>query len=159
MRCGRCGNENPDSNRFCGMCGASLRAEAAAPVTAGAPRSTAHAGALGESSAPVPVQSPPPTRPETGSSAPSPVSDSAPIITGPSFLGLNKPGPARSANLRHSRHHEPSRNLDYLLEDDEEPRRGAGKYILILLALALCVGFGYLNWKQGGFAWLNAQLK
>ncbi len=24
MRCGRCGNENSEGNRFCGMCGASL---------------------------------------------------------------------------------------------------------------------------------------
>ena len=24
LRCGRCGNENPGSNRFCGMCGGSL---------------------------------------------------------------------------------------------------------------------------------------
>ena len=24
MRCGRCGNENSEGNRFCGMCGANL---------------------------------------------------------------------------------------------------------------------------------------
>ena len=24
MRCGRCGNENDEGNRFCGMCGATL---------------------------------------------------------------------------------------------------------------------------------------
>ena len=26
MRCARCGNENPEDNRFCGMCGATLLA-------------------------------------------------------------------------------------------------------------------------------------
>ena len=29
MRCSRCGNENSESNRFCGMCGAPLQAAAA----------------------------------------------------------------------------------------------------------------------------------
>jgi hypothetical protein len=46
--------------------------------------------------------------------------------------------------------------VDYLLEDEEEPRRGWGKLILFVVALALAVGFGYLHWKQGGFDWLNA---
>jgi hypothetical protein len=52
-----------------------------------------------------------------------------------------------------------SRNLDYLLEDEEEPRRGWGKAILIVAALALAVGFGYLHWKQGGFDWLTGSEK
>jgi TPR repeat protein len=52
-----------------------------------------------------------------------------------------------------------SRNLDYLLDDDEEPKRGGGKLILVMLALALAAGFGYLHWKQGGFDWLNANDK
>jgi hypothetical protein len=48
-------------------------------------------------------------------------------------------------------------NLDYLLEDEEEPRRGgAGKFVLIVLALALAGGFGYLRWKNHKFGWLGA---
>jgi hypothetical protein len=48
-------------------------------------------------------------------------------------------------------------NLDYLLEDEEEPRRGgAGKFVLIVLALALAAGFGYLRWKNQKFGWLGA---
>jgi hypothetical protein len=78
-----------------------------------------------------------------------------PVITGPSFLGLNTPGP------RVDRHAErdplrPSLNLNYLLEEDEEPKRNWGKFFLFLVALALALGFGYLHWKQGGFDWLNA---
>jgi hypothetical protein len=46
--------------------------------------------------------------------------------------------------------------VDYLLEDVEEPRRSWGKVILVVAALALAVGFGYLHWKRGGFDWLNA---
>jgi hypothetical protein len=44
-----------------------------------------------------------------------------------------------------------------LLEDEEEPRSsGAWKYLLILIALGLAVGFGYLRWKNQGLPWLNA---
>ena len=49
----------------------------------------------------------------------------------------------------------PSSNVDYLLEDVEEPRSW-GKFILVVAALALALGFGYLHWKRGGFDWLNA---
>ena len=42
-----------------------------------------------------------------------------------------------------------SRNLDYLLEDDEKPRSSRGLVIGILLALALAGGFGWLRWRQG----------
>jgi hypothetical protein len=49
-----------------------------------------------------------------------------------------------------------SRSLDYLLEDEEEPRRRWGKFVLGAVALALAVGLGYLHFKQGGFEWLKA---
>jgi hypothetical protein len=131
LRCRRCGNENAEANRFCGMCGAALVVSDAGP----------DAG------------------PSTG-----------PVITGPSFLGLNTPAGqtgAGRAGLRSDRIPgaqadagrdllRPSSNVDYLLEDEEEPRRGWGKLILVVVALALAVGFGYLHWKQGGFDWLTA---
>jgi hypothetical protein len=84
-----------------------------------------------------------------------------PIISGPSFLGLNKPSPRR-AGFHADRadgardHLRSSGNVDYLLDDEEEPKRGWGKLILIVVALALAAGFGYLRWKQqGGFDWLK----
>ena len=78
-----------------------------------------------------------------------------PVITGHSFLGLSSPGPAidryaESDALR------PSSNVDYLLDDEEEPKRGWGKLVLILVALGLAVGFGYLHFKQAGFDGLIA---
>ncbi len=88
--------------------------------------------------------------------------ESEPVISGPSFLGLNQPGPRRSESefgedgsgaLDRLR---ASRSVDYLLDDDEPPRRGWGKVVLILVALVLAGGFGYLRWKQGGFDWLTA---
>lgn len=126
MRCGRCGNDNAETNRFCGMCGAPLLSPPAAA-----------AGAH-------PTPDPAPT--------PAPVA-----ITGPSFLGLSTPGPA-SAPAPDSGE-PPSTNLDYLLEDEEEPKRGPGKPIVALVALALAIAFGYLHWKQGGFDWLNGSSK
>ena len=150
MRCARCGNENPDGNRFCGMCGATL-------LTAPPPVASVPAQVVSPRPPVVPVPAPSsPAQPQnpvaTRTSAP--VSEE-PVISGPSFLGLNDPGPRKRASLS-AEPGSSSSNLDYLLEDEEEPRRGgAGKYVLILVALALAVGFGYLRWKNQNFGWLG----
>lgn len=196
MRCGRCGNENSEGNRFCGMCGASLvpKTETANRPTAGGadsrPEVVAARGS-GEARLPtrfandvnsgaaaptatrpptanatVPRQSPrPPAPPTPAPSISSPPSNGSPVngdpvISGPSFLGLNKPADGRSsqgrADWRRGPDSHTSGNLDYLLDDDEEePKRGAGKLLLVLVALALIGGFGYLRWKQGGFDFLK----
>lgn len=151
MRCPRCGNENSEENRFCGMCGAKLSPTpvevASAPAQGTAMRASTTAAA----------PSPTPVRPQAASS-PRPLPpppEEVPAISGPSFLGLSDPAPRNRSNLN-SDSHGRSGNLDYLL-DDEEPRRGgAGKFFLILLALALAVGFGYLRWKNQGLPWLHA---
>ncbi len=202
MRCGRCGNENSEANRYCGMCGAPLIAVAAKPTqAAGKPTqfvSTENVTAARPAAVSAPVAaSPVPTAPRaatagvpTGGNSvsaerrPAPVSSpevgrsAGPVITGPSFLGLSTPGPARTGiRSEYSDHHSDydsgdrrddgghdrlrpsSGNLDYLLDDEEEPKRGPGKLILIVIALVLAGGFGYLHWKQGGFDWLNAAQK
>lgn len=166
MRCGRCGNENGEANRFCGMCGAPLAGRQV--PTAGQPGgqvpvAVPTGSVTAPRQAPVsdlssPVQTVPRPSPDLGRST-------GPVITGPSFLGLSTPGPARTGIWTSSEHQAggerdelrpSSRNLDYLLEDEEEPKSGWGKLILIVIALALAGGFGYLRWKQGGFDWLNA---
>jgi TPR repeat protein len=144
LRCARCGNENEESNRFCGMCGATLLQATPARTESGASQPAAM---------PVPairaVAPAPPSPPAPRSSAPEP--EEAPVISGPSFLGLNAAGP--STQRRGSLSIDPSaasssRDLDYLLEDDDEPKGGgAGKYLLIVVALLLAAGFGYLRWK------------
>jgi hypothetical protein len=170
VRCGRCGNENSESNRFCGMCGASLLAKAQAPGPAAVtvPVTSAPVVTVPIVTAPplaVPSTTPPSAIPQSvaPSSGTSP-SINGPIITGPSFLGLNKPAEGRGAAsfglhsdaggghdpLKHT-----SGNLDYLLEDEDEPKRGWGKMALVVIALALIGGFGYLRWKQGGFNFLK----
>jgi len=179
VRCGRCGNENDDSNRFCGMCGASLVATTqtggqkpvAAPTGSSAvPRQTAGPVQAPVQSAPrqaaeAPVPEPAGLNSAAAERRPAPLpptgarSSTGPVITGHSFLGLSSPGPAVD------RHDEgdplrPSSNLDYLLDDEEEePRRGWGKLVLMVIALALAVGLGYLHFKQTGFAGLTASDK
>ncbi len=178
MRCGRCGNENAEDNRFCGMCGASLVAKPqpsapapAAPTPQERKVEPAPLRPSAEARIPrVPVSSRGETAPPLTEERVVPPVDTRPIITGPSFLGLNKPGDGRGAELQsrheHGRGHDswdrPSRSADYLLEDledDEEPKRGWGKFLMVILALVLAGGFGYLRWKQGGFDWLLNEKK
>ena len=132
MRCPRCGNENIEDNRFCGMCGAKLLAPplavASVPAQGATVRSTANASPAAETSPAPRVSAPEDSR----------------GISGPSFLGLSDSAHRPAGNLSSDRH---SGNLDYLLEDDEPRRSGGGKFVLILFALALAVLFGYLRFK------------
>jgi zinc-ribbon domain len=142
LRCGRCGNENDDTNRFCGMCGAALVAAKQAGGQVGGVSAERPAAAVSGSEARSDAW--PNTRPV--------------ISGGPSLLGLNLP-PSDAGSERGDRGRDALRlssNLDYLLEDEEESRSGWGKWLLVVVALALAAGFGYLHWKSGGFDWLNA---
>jgi len=149
VRCSRCGNENSDGNRFCGMCGAALLT--APQVAASSPQRPA-------ASAPVSFPSRPPAA-EAQRSSPAPQPQPTPSISGPSFLGLNDRSPHRRTRASLSIDPHSSSNVDYLLDDEDEPRHfGAGKVLLILIALGLAVGFGYLRWKNEGLSWLNQAL-
>jgi hypothetical protein len=147
VRCPRCGNENSEANRFCGMCGATLLS-APPPLP---PRKTSPMSA---------VPAPEVSRPHIVEPSRTPASEpgESPVSSGPSFLGLNDPAPSKRADLSL----EPtspgkSRNLDYLLEDDEPPKGGGGwtMFVLILLALALAAGLGYWRYKDHALGWLH----
>jgi TPR repeat protein len=134
------------------MCGAKLLPAPAAVSSAQAsvPALRSSSPPSAPASFPAKPQAVMPSRPVAA------VSEDSPVISGPSFLGLSTPAPRKPASLS-SNPHSSSSNLDYLLEDEEEPRRGgAGKFILILLALALAVGFGYLRWKNQALPWLHS---
>ena len=153
MRCSRCGNENSEQNRFCGMCGASLLATPPAKPAEPQPVSVAAAPTATRVVA-EPVQEPPRS-----------VTEGSTSISGPSFLGLNDPAPGRGAprkraSLSIDPHSAPGSNLDYLL-DEEEPTHhwGIGKILVILIAFGLAAGFGYLRFKNQGLAWLNPSKK
>jgi hypothetical protein len=173
VRCRRCGNDNSDANRFCGMCGAPLVPTSAVPASAptgnvALPRpaaATAQSTAIRSAATQTATRQVPQPAGSTTSERRSvvPPYDAAPktgpVITGPSFLGLSTPGPASDRHSTHDPLPPSSGNLEYLLEDEEEPKRGWGKLILVLVALALALGFGYLHYKRGGFDWLNASNK
>jgi hypothetical protein len=182
VRCAICGNENAETNYFCGMCGAALTEKKPRPVQPSAQVPAAPAPAAPAAPRPEPPAAPPvqrQTAPPLRTTIPAldraPANShreqtSEPVITGPSFLGLNAPAPrsgtrdsARDHSLSpgsHAHDHlqHSSGNLDYLLDDDEEqPKGGWGKLIVVLVALLLALGFGYLRWRQGGFDWLTGR--
>jgi hypothetical protein len=185
VRCPRCGNDNPGTNRFCGMCGATLL-QAPAPVGAGPAQGTAAADSTKPQAAGPAVRQESGPRPASSIGSPSNSSsstasgdsgsssraasngDDAPVISGPSFLGLNQrsPHPAYSSGRRRgSLSIDPhtssgSRNLEYLLEDDDESSGGGAlKFVLIFVALVLAIGLGYLRWKNEGLEWLTSVTK
>jgi len=177
VRCGRCGNDNSGTNRFCGMCGAPL-----VPQTqVGGPPAARVQGAPAENTTSAPqsaLPAQPVLRPTAAAGAAASAGgaverrpmlssfdvaredepDREPIISGPSFLGLNKPSARRSGFHADSGREQlrSSGSVDYLLEDEEESKRGWGKILLVLVALILASGLGYLRWRQGGFDWLKA---
>src|SRR5690348_6813795 len=115
------------------MCGATLLQAPAAAVPNAAPPGQSFPPA--SAAPPVPQ---PPVRPAAPAPAPrhSPVSEETPPISGPSFLGLNQPGPSeprRRGSLSIDPNSAPSgRSLDYLLEDDHEHKSGGAlKFFLI----------------------------
>ena len=153
MRCPRCGNDNPESNRFCGMCGATLR-----PTQVSAPVQTAtqaSAQILAASppiarSAPAPSPATPVQTVTASRPAPAATEERPASISGPSFLGLNDPAPQkqRSSLSITQGHDSSSRNLDYLLDDEEPPRSSAWKMLVIIAVLAVVAAVGYMRWKN-----------
>jgi hypothetical protein len=161
LRCTRCGNDNGEGNRFCGMCGAPMTPGAQVGSPSKQPQAATMAGPqAGRNPAPA-------VRPERSPLNPAPTPSLSPFdpkepeapISGPSFLGLNQPGQSQAAFKRSDSDGSrdllrPSGSVDYLLDEEDEPKRGWGKVIFVLVALALAGGFGYLHWKQGGFNWV-----
>jgi len=166
LRCGRCGNENDDGNRFCGMCGAALvganqaAGRGASAGAAGSGRGSAERGGTERSPAAVSAAEGRASDGRSSDARADAWTSSRPVISGgPSLLGLNVPGSDAGSGRGDSGRDplRPSSSVEYLLEDDEEEsHRSWGKLILIVAALALAVGFGYLRWKGvAGFDWIS----
>jgi len=118
LLCSRCHHDNPEPNRYCGMCGSRLEMPPAKPPEAAAPDKEAQ-----------------PARASTGTSIlglnaepPRPAAP-RPAITGPSFLGLGtEPDPDRAS---------------YLLEDDERSGHLGLWIALVLLVAAVLAGWHF----------------
>jgi hypothetical protein len=133
--CRYCGTENPGIHRFCGMCGREIEPE----------------GDLGEEIVPEPVSArPAPARAEipkpVATAPPPPTTAPVPPKPAPAYTGgiFNLGAPAEQS----------SRNLDYLLEDDE-PRSHKGLF-LGFIALVLALGLGYMRFRQTGIPGLRS---
>ena len=66
-------------------------------------------------------------------------------ISGPSFLGLGTDSPSESGDGSH--------DVGYLLEDDE-PKSGAGRFLLLLVIIGVLGAVGWLKFSGVGKTWL-----
>jgi hypothetical protein len=148
--CQKCGENNSDNFRYCGMCGNVLEARrpAGSPLanssSAPAPRTapgTTSGTALGTMSGREPLQ-----RPLVVENATRPANRLVPPISGPSMLGLDQPGPNQGASTR------PDPNppsLDALRDkafsgldsffEPEQPKT-SGRRILLMVVLLAALG-------------------
>jgi len=120
--CPKCGEDNSDNFRFCGMCGTLL--EARRPAGAPAP------GLPKIANAPEPLRTP------LVENATRPANKQRPI-GGPSVLGLNRPGSNQPPSMDSPREKSFS-GLDSFFEA-EQPKTG-GRRILLLVALLAALG-------------------
>jgi len=159
--CPKCGEDNSDNFRFCGMCGTLLeprpeaRTETRTEVRTEA-RRPAGAPVLNPRSAvppPVPTKianAPEPLRTPLAENAATPANKPVPPISGPSLLGLNHPA-ANQPSLHQPSPHQPS--LDSLREksfsgldsffEPEQPKTGRRRFLLLV---ALLAALGVAGW-------------
>jgi len=140
--CPKCGEDNSDNFRFCGMCGTVLEARPEIRRPAGAPAPNLPKIKMAS------TQEPPPPVVE---SAARPATKPVPPISGPSMLGLDRPSPNQPSSNQSSPN-QPSPNqpsMDSLREksfsgldsffEPEQPKTG-GRRILLLVALLAALG-------------------
>jgi Sel1 repeat-containing protein len=131
--CPRCLENNPESYRFCGMCGSALPAlrPAAEPVAARASEKRT-----------------PPAQPDA---RPKPGERVQPAISGPSLLGLNQPSTSQS-NVD-SLYDTAFSSMESYFEPSER-KPAWGRILLTLIILAALGGAAW--WKYGNQSWWRA---
>jgi len=122
--CPRCGHENVNDNRYCGMCGTTLLEPGLGPIASRAARMQTRAAPMQTSDAP--VGSPPLFQDE------SPITRDERPISGPSFLGLGS---------------EDGSGAEYLFDDQQSP--GHWRLYLALAVLAFTAALLWLQWGRG----------
>jgi len=155
--CPKCGEDNSENFRFCGMCGTLLepRLEPRAEVRTEV-RRPAGAPVLNPRSAippPLPTKianAPEPLRTPLAENAATPANKPVPPISGPSMLGLNHPA-ANQPGPHQPSMHQPS--LDSLREksfsgldsffEPEQPKTGRRRFLLLV---ALLAALGVAGW-------------
>jgi hypothetical protein len=167
VRCDKCSYDNPADYRFCGMCGATL----ADPVEMQAPEIKRAAVSRDRFATKIV-----PTIRDERVSSPlreeryiPPISEERPPaeytereyrerpaapISGPSFLGLGSEPPSGGTYESYSP------TPDYLLED-EEPKRSYGRFVFILVLLAVIGGLAWMRYTRGDWIppWVKTALQ
>jgi hypothetical protein len=174
--CPKCGEDNSDNFRFCGMCGTLLEPRPEARPEA---RTDARTEARRPAGAPVPnprsavppplptkiANAPEPLRTPLAENATTPANKPVPPISGPSMLGLSQPGANQTGANQPSPHqpsphqpslHQPSLHqpsLDSLreksfsgLDSFFEPEQPKTGRLRILLLVALLAALGVAGW-------------
>ena len=149
MTCPKCGEDNADNFRFCGMCGTLLEARLEA-------RTEVRTEVRRPAGAPVPglpkiANATDPLRTSLAENATRPANKQAPPISGPSMLGLHQPG-GNQTGSNQPRSNPPSLHppsMDSLREksfsssdsffEPEQPKT-SGRRILLLVALLAALG-------------------
>ncbi|MGD0509364.1 MAG: zinc ribbon domain-containing protein [Terriglobales bacterium] len=145
MICPKCGEDNSDNFRFCGLCGTVLEARLDSRRPAGAP----------VQGLPKRTHAPEPLRPPVVENATVPASHQVPPISGPSMLGLNQAGTNQTSP------NQPSANLpsmDSLREtafsgldsffEPEQPKTGGRRILLLVVLLAALGGAGWWTYTN-----------
>jgi TPR repeat protein len=144
--CPKCGENNSDNFRFCGMCGTLL--EARRP--AGTPLPS-----IPTMTAPRTTNAPEPLRPPIVQGRVRPTNEQVPAISGPSMLGLNPTDANQSGqNQSSSNQLSPNQPSMDLLRDEafsgldsffeqEQPKTGGRRILLLLVLLAALGGSGW----------------
>jgi hypothetical protein len=122
--CPRCGHENVNDNRYCGMCGTTLLEPGLGPIASRAARMQTRAVPMQPSD--TPAGSPPFFQDE------GPVTRDERPISGPSFLGLGS---------------EDGSGAEYLFDDQQSP--GHWRLYLALAVLAFTAALLWLQWGRG----------
>lgn len=166
MICPRCGENNPDNYKFCGMCGANLlnASQAAEKPAAKASTDTSQAARSqgmafsrmeprgGVKPGTLTIDEPRPSRPAEPPRTEGPVEP----IAGPSLLGLNQPTPEtiRETTFRGMTNYYP-----------EERHPAWGRILLTLIFIVGLVAVGWWRYKNYGVpghgmpSWLSAMNK
>jgi len=135
--CPKCGEDNSDNFRFCGMCGTPL--EARRPAGAPAPNPVSAAPSAFQ---PKTTNAPEPVRPVVVENATQPIKPFPPI-SGPSVLGLNQLSPNQPT--MGSQREESFSGFDSFLEREspEQPETGGRRILLLVLLRAALGGAGW----------------
>jgi hypothetical protein len=166
--CPKCGEDNSDNFRFCGMCGTLLEPRPEARTEARRPEGPPVLNPRSAVPPPLPTKianAPEPHRPLVSENATTPANKPVPTISGPSMLGLSQPGANQTGanqtgsnqpsphqpSLHQPTPHQPS--LDSLREksfsgldsffEPEQPKTGR---LRILLLVALLAALGVAGW-------------